>query len=108
MEINEIIKLLAVFLGGYLVIVIMSSALVGLGAWLVFRTKTIESPMPFFHPQHKMSGKPHNYASNLFDTVEEFVDEELSPAASRLREQGNVVDMDSHKGIMDKIKGVVK
>jgi len=62
-----------------------------LGGWLVFRARTITMPSQFFSPvrnREKSSGKPARY---LPDSLSEFSDdgfeEELSPAAARLRGQ---------------------
>ena len=60
------------------------------GGWLVFRDKTIMSPMPFYQPVKKdKDKKPYSYVSDLYTDDKEgsFEDEHLSPAAARLRDQ---------------------
>lgn len=92
----------SVFLG-----MVCAMVCVLLGGWLVFRVKTIDTPMPFIQPKQKKTGKTHSYANeNLFEAVDEFVDEELSPAAARLRSQSpGVTDIDDHKSILKKVMG---
>lgn len=59
-------------------------------AWMVFKTKTISFPTPFFQAPagFKRAAKPSSYASDLFDDKDDtLLDETLSSAAARLRSQ---------------------
>ena len=59
---------------------------VALGGWLVFRAKTITMPAPFIGGVKKDRGV-HSYAGDLFNDAPEVLDDELTPAAARLRSQ---------------------
>ena len=74
------------------------------GAWFVFKAKTITMPAPFFQTPQLHPGKSHSYAGDLFEEDRDvFMDDfRLSPAAARLREQGGAADDDE---IMRKVKG---
>ena len=74
-----------------------------LGGWLVFRTKTIMMPGPFLpQRQNKKGEEPHSYVSDLYDEpVDDIFDEEMSPAASRLRDQ----KMDDHEENLKIVRG---
>lgn len=73
-------------------LIITSSGVLGtlvavfLGGMLVYKTKTVTMPTPFFQKAQKRSGKPESYMSDLNGDTD-IVDESLSPAASRLRAQ---------------------
>lgn len=88
--ISGVLMLIAVFLGGI----------------LVFKTKTITMPTPFFNETKQKSGdKSHSYVSHLYEDIPDIIDDSLSPAAARLREQKAVIDIDDHKSVMDYVRG---
>ena len=77
-----------------------------LGGILVFKTRTITQPTPFFMESKQKGEKTHSYVSNLYaDNVPDLLDDSLSPAAARLREQKKVEDIDDHKSLMERITG---
>lgn len=83
----------------YQALILMASGIFGamvcvfLGGLLVFRTKTINMPgTNIVSIPKKTSNKPGNYLpegfrSVLDDSVPSIFDEDLSPAAARLRDQ---------------------
>ena len=60
-----------------------------LGGWLVFRARSFSMPQPFFPAKkEKKTGKSHSYVSDLYtEPLDDLLDEDLSPAAARLRDQ---------------------
>ena len=99
-------------------LVMMAVGMVGallavlLGGWLVFKTKTITIPTPFLQmPKQRKGDRPHSYARGLFPEDEELTspfDEDLSPAAARLRDQkaeAPVPPEGGMKAILARVKG---
>jgi hypothetical protein len=58
-----------------------------LGGWLVFKAKTITMPTPMFMPHSRKSGKPESYLPAGLSEFPNQTDEDLSPAAQRIRDQ---------------------
>lgn len=79
---------------------------VGLGGWLVFKTKTINTPRPFMGlPERKRPGTA-SYVSDLYDDdTPSLADEDLSPAAARLRVQRQADPGEVQSGVMSLVKG---
>lgn len=62
------------------------------GGWLVFKAKTITMPTPFMQLPKKKDEGPFTYASDLFNGDDAtIINDELSPAAARLRGQKDQV-----------------
>lgn len=96
-----IIMSTGVVLAGVLILVA-----VFLGGILVFKTKTITMPTPFFNETKQKTGKATSYVSDLYnESLPDLLDDTLSPAAARLREQKKVEDIDNHKTLMERITG---
>lgn len=60
------------------------------GGWLVWKAKTITMPMPFVGGLKRSKDEPpYSYAPDMGEDYSDahMFDEELSPAAARLREQ---------------------
>ena len=77
-------------IAGIVVIGVCSSLIsVMVGGWLVWRSKPETRPLPFLSGISKGKPKePYSYVSELFqDEPADIMDEELSPAAARLRDQ---------------------
>lgn len=79
--------ILATMAGAMFVGMLLMLLAVVIGGWLVFRSKTITMPSPFIVPSSNKPKEPYSYAKDLFDDREEILDEDLSPAAARLRDQ---------------------
>ena len=77
-----------------------------IGGWLVFKAKTITMPSPFIGGMGKKSKQPYSYASDLFtDQPEEILDEGLSPAAARLRDQKLEDPADRKASVLSMVTG---
>jgi hypothetical protein len=99
-------QILIIIASGLVISGLFMLAAVFLGGILVFKTKTITQPTPFFMEGKQMGGKAQSYVSNLYtENVPDLLDDSLSPAAARLREQKKVEDIDDHKTLMERITG---
>ena len=100
-------QILIIMGSGVLISGLLMLVAVFLGGILVFKTRTITMPTPFFNESRQKSGdSATSYVSELYQNeIPDILDESLSPAAARLREQKEVVDLDDHRSIMDKVRG---
>jgi hypothetical protein len=61
-------------------------------AWFVFKARTVTMPTPFLSAPGKKAEKTTSYVSDLYEEdVEPPMEEDLSPAAARLRSQKDVL-----------------
>ena len=100
-------QILVILISGLVVSGVFMLGAVFLGGILVFKTKTITQPTPFFMEKQKKGEKAQSYVSDLFSTesVPDLLDDSLSPAAARLREQKKVEEIDDHKTLLERITG---
>lgn len=98
-------QILVIMASGVLLAGVLMLVAVFLGGILVFKTKTISQPVPFFPEMKKKDGKTTSYVNHLYTDVPDIIDDSLSPAAARLREQKKVEDIDDHKTWLERVTG---
>lgn len=101
-------EILIIMAAGLVISGIFMLGAVFLGGILVFKTRTITQPTPFFMDGKQKKGeKAHSYVSDLYsaESVPDLLDDSLSPAAARLREQKKVEDIDDHKSLWARVTG---
>ena len=76
-----------------------------IGGWLVFRAKTITMPSPFFSPSSTKGKKASNYLPDSLNEFQDLTDEDLSPAAARLRAQKMAPPKQGKEAVMAFVKG---
>jgi hypothetical protein len=75
-----------------------------LGGWLVFRAKTITMPAAFLNPVSSKRTKSSNYLPGSLNEYQD-MDDELSPAASRLAAQKAAAPRDDMNRVMAFVRG---
>lgn len=99
-------QILIIMASGLVISGLFMLGAVFLGGILVFKTKTITQPTPFFMEGKQKGEKAQSYVSDLYtERMPDLLDDSLSPAAARLREQKKVEDIDDHKTLMERITG---